>query len=161
MKIRVAVVTVSDRCAAGKQEDLSGAALAEWVSEAGHEMTARETVPDETDRIAQVLCRHADSKSADLVLTTGGTGLAPRDVTPEATRAVLDREAPGISEAIRAAARGSTERAALSRGIAGVRGACLIVNFPGSLGGVKDGISTLAPLLQHAVGILRNEDTDH
>ena len=124
-------------------------------------MTAYEIVPDDSDKIARALCQLADQDKADLIVTTGGTGLGPRDVTPEATRAVLDREAPGISEALRADARGKTDRAALSRGVAGVRGTSLVVNLPGSVGGVRDGIATLAPLVHHAVSVLRNENTDH
>jgi len=118
-------------------------------------------VADESDLIAQVLTRWADDDIADVILTTGGTGFSPRDITPEATKAVLDREAPGIAEAIRAASRESFPRSMLSRGASGIRGSTLIVNFPGSVGGVRDGISVIAPVLEHAVQILRDEPTDH
>jgi len=161
MAIRVGVLTVSDSGAEGKREDTSGNAIVEWISEAGFELAARELVPDESDLIARVLTRWTDEGVADVILTTGGTGLSTRDVTPEATRAVLDREAPGLAEAIRAASRSSFPRSMLSRGLSGIRDATLIVNLPGSLGGVRDGIETLTPVIEHAVQILRDEPTDH
>lgn len=159
--VRVAVVTVSDRCAAGQQEDTSGVVVKEWVLGAGYELVVAETVPDDSDRVAGTLADLADSGTVDLILTTGGTGLGPRDYTPEATRAVLERDAPGIAEAIRMDGRSKTNRAVLSRGLAGVRAASLIVNLPGSPGGVRDGLATLTPFLPHAVRILRDETTDH
>ena len=161
MSVRVAVLTVSDRAAAGEREDGSGDAIAGWVRERGYELAARAVVSDESDLIAGILARWADDGVADLILTTGGTGFGPRDETPEATRAVLEREAPGIAEAIRADARARTPRGVLSRGAAGTRGAALIVNLPGSTAGVKDGIATLEPLVEHAVQLIRGESTDH
>ena len=161
MSIRVAVLTVSDGVAAGKRNDKSGDAIVAWAEERGHELTARETVPDESDRIAETLLRWADEGIADIILTTGGTGLGPRDVTPEATRAVLEREAPGLAEAMRADAREAMPRSVLSRNVVGTRAASLIVNLPGSPGGVRDGIATLDPLVSHIVQLLRNEPTDH
>jgi molybdenum cofactor biosynthesis protein B len=124
-------------------------------------VAAREVVPDESDRIAAALLAWADDGIADLILTTGGTGLAPRDVTPEATRAVIEKEAPGIAEAIRAAGRKATPRSALSRGLSGVRSRSLIVNLPGSTGGVTDGLAVLELLVEHAVGIITGVQTDH
>ncbi len=161
MTVRVAVLTISDLGAAGERTDTSGDLIVAWAGEQGFEVSAREIVPDESDRIVLHLCRWADEATADVILTTGGTGLGPRDVTPEATQAVLERAAPGIAEAIRAAGYSQNPRAALSRGLAGTRGAALIVNLPGSPSGVKDGLAVLGPLVEHAVHLLTNQPTDH
>lgn len=161
MAVRVAILTVSDACSAGNRADASGDAIAGWVESAGFALAARDVVPDETDRIVQVLLRWADEETANVILTTGGTGLALRDVTPEATRAVIEREAPGVAEAIRAAGREQTARSALSRGIAGTRGSALIINLPGSPSGVKDGLAVIEPIMVHAVQILTGQPTDH
>jgi molybdenum cofactor synthesis domain-containing protein len=159
--IRVAILTVSDAGARGERADTSGDRIAEWVGGRGYTLAARSLVADETVAIARALCAWADTGAADLVLTTGGTGLTPRDVTPEGTRAVLDREAPGIAEALRVSVLGRFPRAALSRGIAGIRGRTLIINLPGSPGGVKDGLAVLEQWIEHAVGLVRGENTEH
>ena len=161
MPIRVGVLTVSDSGAVGEREDKSGDTIVDWIRECGFDLAKRELVPDETDMIAQALSRWSDDGLADVIITTGGTGFSPRDITPEATLAVLEREAPGVAEAIRAASRESVPRSMLSRGVAGIRGATLIVNLPGSVGGTRDGIATLASVIEHAVQILRDEPTDH
>lgn len=160
MTVRIAILTISDACAAGTREDHSGAAIAAWAGEHGHEITAHVIVPDEVHRIATQLIRWADDGDANLVLTTGGTGLGPRDVTPEATRAVIEREATGLAEALRSAGLRQTPRAALSRGVAGTRARALIVNLPGSTSGVLDGLAMLAPLVEHIAALLRGE-TEH
>jgi len=161
MRIRVAVLTVSDAGAEGQRADVSGDTIAEWIAASGYELTARDVVADESDLIAGTLVRWCDSGMADVILTTGGTGFGPRDVTPEATRAVVEREAPGIAEAIRADGRLGVPYSVLSRGLAGTRGRTVIVNLPGSPGGVRDGITTLTPLIRHVVQLLQNETMGH
>jgi molybdenum cofactor synthesis domain-containing protein len=156
--VRVAVVTISDGVAAGVRVDRSGATIVDWVRDRGYQLVSHAVVPDQADRITAVLVE-ASNGAADLVLTTGGTGLAPRDITPEATQPLLERAAPGIAERIRAAGLGHTPYAALSRGLAGVRGSTLIVNLPGSTGGVRDGLRVLGELVGHAVQLLRGVDT--
>jgi molybdenum cofactor biosynthesis protein B len=152
------VLTVSDRCSRGEAEDRSGALLEELLAADGYAVERR-CVPDERAAIEAAL-RELAGRAA-LVLTTGGTGLAPRDVTPEATRAALDREAPGIAEALRADSRARTPHGLLSRGAAGTIGATLVVNLPGSTGGCRDGYALLAPALPHALALLGDTRTEH
>ncbi len=159
--LRVAVLTISDAGARGDRADASGDAIVAWAAARGDQVVERSLVPDEAARIGAVLSRWADDDAADLVLTTGGTGLTPRDVTPEATRSVLEKEAPGIAEALRFAVYPRFPRAALSRGIAGVRKRTLVVNLPGSPGGVRDGLAILAEIVDHAVQLVRGERTGH
>ena len=156
--MKAAVLTVSDGVSQGVREDRSGDLLAELLAGEGYEVERR-VVPDEGGLIAEALEELA--ASARLVLTTGGTGLGPRDVTPEATRAVLEREAPGIAEALRADSIAKTPHGLLSRGAAGVRGTTLIVNLPGSTGGCRDGFAILRPALEHALELLAGEQTEH
>jgi molybdenum cofactor synthesis domain-containing protein len=156
--MRAAVITVSDGVSAGEREDRSGAALEELLAADGYEV-ARRVVPDELDAVADAIAEL--SADVRLVLTTGGTGIAPRDVTPEATLEVIDRDVPGIAEAIRADGARKTPHALLSRGIVGIRDRTLVVNLPGSPGACRDGYAVLRPLLEHALALVAGQETRH
>lgn len=153
-----AVLTVSDGVHAGAREDRSGDLLAELLAGEGFRVT-REVVPDDAEAIIAALATLASDHA--VVLTTGGTGVAPRDVTPEATRALLERDVPGVAEAIRAASVAKTPHALLSRGVAGVVGSALVINLPGSPGGCRDGFDVLRPALAHAVELLAGRPGRH
>ena len=158
---RVAILTISDRSAAGQREDESGTVIRNIIA-AGldAEIVAYEIVPDEHERIVTALRAWADGRMADLVLTTGGTGLAPRDITPEATRTVIERDVPGIPEAMRAASLAKTPFAMLSRMVAGTRGATLIINLPGSPKAVRENLAVILPVLPHALEKLLGDPQD-
>ena len=156
--MRIAVLTISDAGARGERADTSGDAAAEW---AGDRLVARALVADSSVEIVRHLIDWCDYDKADLVITTGGTGLAERDVTPEATLSVVERNAPGIAERIRFVTGAGFPRAALGRGVSGIRARTLIVNLPGSTSGVKESLAAIEPIIDHAVRVLRGEHTDH
>jgi molybdopterin adenylyltransferase len=159
--IKAAVVTVSDKGHAGERKDASGLLLADLLCKIGAEVVRQVIVPDERPEIERVLIEMADEARLDLVVTTGGSGLTPRDVTPEATLAVIEREAPGLAEVLRFEGYRKTPLAVLSRGVAGVRGRTLIINLPGSPKAVREGMETLVLILPHAVKMVRGVDTEH
>ena len=158
---RAAILIVSDRAARGERADSSGPRLSEVVRAAGGEVVESKIIPDEMDTIEAELRRLADVERVPLILTTGGTGFAPRDVTPEATHNVLDKEAPGLVEHARFATSSKTKFAALSRGVSGIRRHSLIVNLPGSPQGAQDMLESLLPLLPHAISVLSGSAGDH
>jgi molybdopterin adenylyltransferase len=156
--MKAAVITISTSVAAGRTEDRSGAALAELAAQAGVEVVARETVSDDLSLIEEALQRHAAPEAATpLIFTTGGTGLTPDDVTPEATRAVIDRDAPGFAEAMRAESLRHTPMGILTRGVSGISGRTLIINFPGNPKAIHELFGIIAPTLEHAVATLQRE----
>jgi molybdopterin adenylyltransferase len=159
--IVAAVVTVSDKGYVGEREDASGPLLASLLRKLGAEVVSQTIVPDERADVERTLKTLADETQVDLVVTTGGTGPAPRDITPEATWAVAEREMPGLAEVLRFEGYRKTPLAVISRGVAGIRGRTLIINLPGSPKAVREGMETLAPILPHAIRMLRGVDTEH
>jgi molybdopterin adenylyltransferase len=159
--VLAAVITISTSRAAGEGDDEGGDALTDFAASLGAELAGREVVPDDLDLISQRLVHWADAEGCDLVLTTGGTGFSPNDLTPEATRAVIDREAPGIPEAMREASRPHTRHWMLSRAVAGIRGTTLIVNFPGSPKSIGEAGEAIAGSLPHALALLSGEHDHH
>lgn len=160
--ISIGVLTISDSVSKGQREDLSGAAIRSLVAQLPNAIVSIEaTIADEQDQIAALLRMWSDEQGLNLILTTGGTGLAPRDVTPEATKAVIEREAPGIAEALRAISLRYTPMAMLSRGVAGVRGRTLIINLPGSPKAVKECLEYVLPVLPHAINLLVEGPKEH
>ncbi len=157
MTLRFGILTVSDRSARGERADLSGPALAEAVTSQGWEVVCQAVVPDDLTALRETLIAWAGRGDLDIILTTGGTGFAPRDVTPEATRQVIEREAPGLAEAMRAASLRVTPHAMLSRAVAGIRGRVLIVNLPGSPKAAVENLQVVLPVLNHAVELLRED----
>ena len=160
VRINAVVVTVSDRSARGEQEDVSGATLVELLKETGASIVASEIVSDDLDPLIDKLRDYADRADVNLIVTTGGTGFSPRDNTPEATRAVIEKEAPGLAEAIRYQTSMLTPMAILSRGVSGIRSGTLIVNLPGSPKGVRESFGVIAPAVSHAIALLAGGDGD-
>jgi molybdenum cofactor synthesis domain-containing protein len=158
--IRAAVLTVSDRSFRGERPDASGPAVAEMLRSLPAEITQQVVVPDEIPLIRRALLHFSDAQGYDLIVTTGGTGVDPRDVTPEATGGILDREVPGMAEAMRADSQARVPTAMLSRAVVGIRGKTLIVNLPGSPGGARENLAVLLPVLPHAIGKIRGEGGD-
>ena len=157
MMLRFGILTLSDRSSRGERPDSSGPALARHIEAEGWSVTKQSILPDEESAIREILASWADSQDLDILLTTGGTGFSPRDVTPEATRAVIEREAPGLAEAMRAASLKITPHAMLSRVVAGIRKKTLIINLPGSPKGAVENLQVITPVLSHAVQLLRED----
>lgn len=158
--IKAGVITLSDKGSRGEREDLSGPEVIRMLKEAGIETVLSEVVPDEAELIAAKLVELADARRLDLVVTTGGTGVSPRDVTPDATLKVIDREIPGMAEAMRRESMLKTPHAMISRAVAGIRGATLIVNLPGSPRGVRENLAVILPALKHAVEKIKGDPSD-
>ena len=159
-QMKAGVLTISDKGSRGERKDESGAVAAGMLEDAGFLLEKREIVPDNEQQIRDTLIKWADRDNLSLIVTSGGTGLSPSDVTPQAMADVIDFQVPGISEAMRAESLKKTPHAMLSRAIAGVRGACLIINLPGSPGGVRDNLTAVLPALAHGISKLEGDKTD-
>lgn len=157
MTLRVAILTISDRSAGGQRPDAAGPALEELIRGQNWEVVRKGLLPDDLRMIRETLVAWVERAEADVILTTGGTGFSPRDVTPEATRAVIEREAPGLAEAMRAAGAAKTPHSMLSRAVAGIRGRVLIINLPGSPKAAAENLGIVLPVLEHAVSLLRED----
>ena len=155
---KVVILTISDRCSRGEREDLSGKVIRELIKNLPLQVVKYEIIPDEVDIIKAKLIDYSDKLKVDLVLTDGGTGFTPRDVTPEATRAVIDKEVPGIAEAMRSGCFKASPRAILSRAVAGMRGRTLIINFPGSPKAVKESLEVIMDIIVHALDMIAGQD---
>jgi molybdenum cofactor synthesis domain-containing protein len=158
--IRAGVITVSDKGAQGKREDTSGPALVAMLKDAGIEVIRTLIVPDEKDQITQAIVTLSDEEKMDLILTTGGTGVSPRDVTPDATLEVIDKQIPGMAEAMRRQSMTITPNAMISRAVAGIRNRCLIVNLPGSPKGAKENLAAILPALGHAIEKIKGDESE-
>ena len=154
------IITVSDKGSQGKRQDLSGPAIAEMLAGAGIEIKQTLIIPDEVEQIQKTIIQFADVEKLDMILTTGGTGVSPRDLTPDATLKVLDKEVPGMAEAMRLASMKITPHAMISRAVAGIRGRCLIINLPGSPKGAMENLAAVLPALQHAIEKIKGDDRD-
>ncbi|MGA9993853.1 MAG: MogA/MoaB family molybdenum cofactor biosynthesis protein [Pyrinomonadaceae bacterium] len=154
VEIKAVVITVSDACSRGEREDESGATLVELLKGAGAQLVAAEILSDDLKPLAAKLIEYAERADVNLIVTTGGTGVAPRDNTPEATRAVIEREAPGLAEAMRIKTLEQTPMAMISRGVCGIRSGALIINLPGSPKGVRESFAVIKPVLRHAIALL-------
>lgn len=160
MKIRAVVITLSDKGARGEREDQSGPIIAAMIESQGMVVIDRRIIPDEKEMIRRFLLECCDARQVDLILTTGGTGVGPRDVTPEATREVIDKEIPGMGEAMRRASAAVTPHAMISRALVGIRGRTLIINLPGSPRGARENLAVLLPALPHAIEKIKGDERD-
>jgi len=157
---KAGIITVSDKGSQGKRQDLSGPAIAEMLAGAAIQIRKTLIIPDEVDQISEAIIQFADIEKLDLILTTGGTGVSPRDLTPDATRKVIDKDVPGMAEAMRYASMKITPHAMISRAVAGIRGRCLIINLPGSPKAARENLAVVLPALQHAIEKMKGDDRD-